>query len=162
MKFTILLLIWPLMAFANKKLEVPFADLGQKILINVEKSRCTASGEKAYQLETVRENQEYSLVCKLRPPVDQYDSKTPIRLLENFEYPKTVLAHIDSNPDPELKKLGSKAIRTSKHSWGTEYTWSNRNYGTEHFTYLCPKKSKHCFHIIHGGIESLNFEVQKK
>jgi len=162
MKYFSLIILFPLFAGATNQIEIPFENLAQKIIVKIQKSRCAATGENSYKVETVTPDQEYSLVCKLRPPIDQYDSTTPIRLLQTFEYPLTILEDIEASSHAELKKLGAKAIKKKVRSWGTEYSWATPTYGTEFNTYLCPKKSKHCFKVVHGGIEFLDFEIQKK
>lgn len=160
MKFIFFALLLPSLSFANNQIEVPFKGVAQKVVVKVEKSRCSADGEKAYKLETVVVDQEYNLVCKLRPPVDQYDSTTPVKIIHSFKYPEAILKDIESSSFEDLKRKGVKAIKKRKHSWGTEYTWSTPTYGTAVYTYLCPKKSEHCFRAIHGGIEFLTFEIK--
>ena len=111
---------------------------------------------------TVISDREYKLECKLRPHIGQYDSTTPILFLEAFQYPETILQDIQASSFEDVKQQGLKAIRKEKYSWGTEYTWSTPTIGTLHYTYLCPKKAKHCFRVLHGGIEFLKFEIKKK
>lgn len=147
-------------ANAANEIEVPFKAVGKRVIVKVEKSRCAAEGEKAYQLETLIPDHEYNLVCKLRPPVDQYDSMTPIRRMDQFKYPKTILADIESSAFPELHKQGVKAIKETKHAWGKEYQWATPTMGTTFYSYLCPKKSNTCFRVIHGGIEVLSFDIR--
>jgi len=161
MNLIFMLFLGSISGHAKNQIEVPFNKLNQSVFVTIEKSRCSAAGETAYKLETLVPNEEYNLVCKIKNAADQYESTTPVRLLENFKYPATILKDIASSSFPELKKLGKKAIRLKKHLWGSEYFWSTPTFGTEFHTYLCPKKAKHCFRIIHGGIEYLSFEIGK-
>ena len=163
MKFVVYFITFFSMAtYAGNRIEVPFNKVNQSVVIVIEKSRCSASGEKAYTISAVVPDQEYKLVCKLRPPIDQYDSSIPIRLIEGFQYPQTILQDIQLSSFEDVKKQGTKAIRREKHSWGVEYVWATLTEGTTSYTYLCPKKSKHCFRVVHGGIEFLKFDLKKK
>ena len=159
MKYLLFFMI-PLSSYASNEIQVNFEKLKQTVTVKVIKSRCTVGGEKAYKLETMVPDREYSLVCKLRPPVDQFDSATPILLLENFKYPQTILKDIEASEFMELKKQGAKAIKTKRHPWGVEYSWSTPTMGTTFYSYFCADNSTNCFRSIYGGIEILEFSVR--
>lgn len=162
MKLAALLFTLTLSAFADRPtIEVPFPSLNQKVEVTLVQSRCTVGGARAYKLKTVIPGERYELICKLRPPVDKFESHASIRSMKNFKYPDTILEDMRATGYGELKASGEKAIRTKTHDWGTEYEWSTPTKGAVIATYLCPREKRYCFKIIHGGSEELHFEPRE-
>lgn len=160
MKFALMLLILPTYCFANVAISINFKSVKQKVVVKTETSHCMENGKSLYKIEAVTPDQEYNLVCKIKAPNNIFESSTPIRLIQNFKYPETILKDIEESTFVELKKSGTAAIKNKEHHWGTEYFWSTPTKGAAYHTYLCPNKLQHCFKVIHGAVLALNFEVR--
>jgi hypothetical protein len=164
-KESILVLALALVAIAqggDELLEVPFKSQKEKVLVKILKSNCTSSGPRAYQLKTVEDQIHFDLVCTIAEP--SFNSTTPVRLIKDFKFPKTIVSSDAMKRFPEIKKQGSRAIRIENHPWGREYWWNTPTIGSSRHSYLCMKGAKtngHCYYVVHGGIEILELSLAK-